>query len=80
MMRFIKGPRTKTKMLVINHSLKEDQFINPKSYNWDKTEKRHQCTLYFQHVYSALFLKHLIDWLVSVLEQNQGQLNSDLTS
>ena len=33
MMRFIKGPRTKTKMLVINHSLKEDQFINPKSYN-----------------------------------------------
>ena len=43
----IEGPRTKVKILVSNHNLKEDQFNKPKIYCGAQIEKSRHCFIYF---------------------------------
>ena len=44
-MRTIEGPRSKIKIVVSNHNLKEDRFNKPKSRHRYQTEKRYRCPI-----------------------------------
>ena len=56
-MRIIEGPRTKIKILVSDHNLKEYQFNRTKNYHQVKTEKIHQCPIYFKIRFLCAFFE-----------------------